>query len=68
MWRAGFGPAAAQLGQLKTVSPSDLFKALLKASSKKPEFLDATDDYLKGLMAGIREEGMKNKERLINVK
>lgn len=62
MWRAGFGPAADQLSQLKTVSPSDLFKALLKASSKKPDFLDATDDYLKGLMAGIREEGLKNKE------
>jgi uncharacterized protein (DUF1800 family) len=62
MWRAGFGPAADQLAQLKNLSPSDLFKALQKASSKKPDFLDATDDYLKGLVAGIREEGLKKKE------
>lgn len=62
MWRAGFGPAADQLSQLKTLNPRDLFKALQKASSKKPEFLDATDDYLKGLVKGIQEEGMKRKE------
>ncbi len=61
MWRAGFGPAASQIEQLKSVSPSQLFKALQKASSKKPMFLDATDDYLKGLVKGIEEEGMRRK-------
>jgi uncharacterized protein (DUF1800 family) len=59
MWRAGFGPAASQLGQLQTLSPQQLFKALQKASLKKPEFLDAADDYLKGLVKGIQEEGMR---------
>ena len=49
MWRAGFGPAADQLEQLKQITPAQLYKALQKASSKKPEYLDATDDYLKGL-------------------
>ena len=63
MWRAGFGPAADQLGQLKDLRPSQLFKALQSASSKKPEFLDATDDYLKGLMKGIQEEGMRQTEK-----
>ena len=62
MWRAGFGPAADQLGQLKDLKPSQLFKALQSASSKKPEFLDATDDYLKGLMKGIQEEGKRQTE------
>jgi uncharacterized protein (DUF1800 family) len=62
MWRAGFGPAAEQLEQLKTISPSQLYKALQKASSKKPEYLDAADDYLKGLVKGIQEEGMRKKE------
>lgn len=61
MWRAGFGPAAAQLGESSTVRPLDLYKALQKASDKKPEYLDATDDYLKGLVAGIQEEGMRKK-------
>ena len=59
MWRAGFGPAASQLGQLQTVSPQQLFKALQKASAKNPAFLDAADDYLKGLVKGIQEEGMR---------
>ncbi|HWI90850.1 MAG TPA: DUF1800 domain-containing protein [Flavisolibacter sp.] len=62
MWRAGFGPAADQLEQLQKITPDQLFKALQKASSKKPEYLDATDDYLKGLVRGIQEEGMRKKE------
>jgi uncharacterized protein (DUF1800 family) len=62
MWRAGFGPAAEQLEQIQKITPSQLFKALQKDSSKKPEYLDATDDYLKGLMKGVQEEGMKKKE------
>ena len=62
MWRAGFGPAADQLDQLKNITPLQLFKALQKASSKKPEYLDAASDYLKGLMKGIQDEGMRKKE------
>lgn len=62
MWRAGFGPAAGQLEQLQKIAPSQLYKALQKASVKKPEYLDATDDYLKGLVKGIRDEGMRKKE------
>lgn len=59
MWRAGFGPSADQLEDLKSVSPQEVFKAIQKASSKKPEYLDATDDYLKGLVKGIGEEGKR---------
>lgn len=62
MWRAGFGPAADQLEQLKKIKPLQLYKALQKASSKKPGYLDATDNYLKGLFKGIQEEGMRKKE------
>jgi len=61
MWRAGFGPAADQLEQLKKITPTQLYKALQKTSSKKPEYLDATDDYLKGLVKGIQDEGMRKK-------
>ncbi|HEU4469681.1 MAG TPA: DUF1800 domain-containing protein [Flavisolibacter sp.] len=59
MWRAGFGPAARQLEQLKTLEPLKLYQALAKASSKQPDSLDATDDYLKGLMKGFEEEGKR---------
>ena len=59
MWRAGFGPAASQLEQLNTLAPAQLYKALQQAAAKKPVFIDATDDYLKGLFKGIQEEGMR---------
>lgn len=59
MWRAGFGPAASQLEQVKTLQPAQLFQALQKAAAKKPVFIDATDDYLKGLFKGIQEEGVR---------
>ena len=52
MWRAGFGPAVEQLVDLSQVSSKQLYKALQKASSKKPEYIDVADDFLKGLWAG----------------
>lgn len=53
MWRAGFGPSASQLPQLDSLSPSDLYKVLKKASSKTPGYLDVADNYLQGLAMGV---------------
>ena len=39
MWRAGFGPAAEQLPDLAKVSPTQLYQALQKTSSKKPDYV-----------------------------
>lgn len=64
MWRAGFGPATSQLQQLKEVSPQQLYKALKKASSKKPEFIDVADNYLKGLVMGIDDVAKQSKGEL----
>jgi len=64
MWRAGFGPAAEQLEQLKQISPQQLFKALQKASAKKPEYIDVADNYLKGLMMGIDDAAKQSKKDL----
>ena len=64
MWRAGFGPAAEQLEQLKEIHPSELYKALQKASSKKPEFINVADNYLKGLMMGIDDVAKQSKKDL----
>jgi len=61
MWRAGFGPAVEQLADLSEVSPKQLYKALQKASSKKPEYIDVADDFLKGLWAGIDEVGRQER-------
>lgn len=63
MWRAGFGPAVEQLADLPEVSPEQLYKALQKASSKKPEYIDVADDFLKGLFAGIDEVGRQERRR-----
>jgi uncharacterized protein (DUF1800 family) len=64
MWRAGFGPAAGQLEQLKKISQTDLYKALQKASSKKPEYIDVADNHLKGLMMGIDDVAKQSKKDL----
>lgn len=62
MWRAGFGPAAGQLPQMKTLDSVQLFKALQKASAKKPEYIDVADNYLKGLMMGVDDIGKQVRE------
>jgi uncharacterized protein (DUF1800 family) len=61
MWRAGFGPAASQMQQLHNITPKQLFKALQKESAHKPVFIDAADNYLKGLMLGISEVANEKK-------
>lgn len=64
MWRAGFGPAVEQLDDLSKYTPKQFFKALVKASEKKPDYIDVADDYLKGLMMGIEEVGRQQKKEL----
>jgi uncharacterized protein (DUF1800 family) len=64
MWRAGFGPAVEQLGDLNKYSPKQFYKALQKASEKKPEYIDVADDYLKGLMLGIEEVGRQQRKEM----
>ena len=64
MWRAGFGPAVEQLGDLSRYTPQQFYKALVKASAKRPVYIDVADDYLKGLMMGIEEVGRQQKKEL----
>ncbi|MFL5786483.1 MAG: DUF1800 family protein [Flavisolibacter sp.] len=64
MWRAGFGPAADQVKQLSQISYKELYKALQKASSKKPEYLDVADSYLKGLFMGINDAVVLSKKEM----
>ena len=64
MWRAGFGPAVEQLGDLSDFSPKQFYKALVKASDKKTEYINVADDYLKGLYMGIEEIGRQQKKEM----
>lgn len=64
MWRAGFGPAVEQLADLPKATPLQLYKALQKASMKKPDYIDVADDFLKGLFAGVEEIGRQERREL----
>ena len=67
MWRAGFGPAAAQLDQLESLTASQLYKALQQTSSTTPKYIDVADNYLKGLLMGVDDaagmEALRKKEQ-----
>ncbi len=63
MWRAGFGPSVEQLPDLSKANPLHLYKALQKASDKKPEYIDVADDFLKGLFVGIEEVGRQERRK-----
>ncbi|HYC39961.1 MAG TPA: DUF1800 domain-containing protein [Chitinophagaceae bacterium] len=62
LWRAGFGPAVEQLGDLSRSSPKQFYVALVKGSAKKPEYINVADDYLKGLYMGIEEIGRQQRK------
>lgn len=64
LWRAGFGPAVEQLGDLHKYTPKQFYKALVRASEKKPEYINVADDYLQGLYMGIEEVGRQARKEL----
>jgi uncharacterized protein (DUF1800 family) len=61
LWRAGFGPMAEDIDQLASASQKSLFRALVKASAKSPEYIDVADNMLKGLMMGIGDAAKMQK-------
>jgi len=64
LWRAGFGPAVEQLPDLSRYSPAEFYRALVKASSKKPDYINVADNYLEGLMMGIDQVSKQEKKEL----
>ena len=64
LWRAGFGPAVEQLSDLAEFSPKQFYKALVKSSGKKPDYINVADNYLEGLMMGIDQVGRVQKKEL----
>ncbi|HLG39954.1 MAG TPA: DUF1800 domain-containing protein [Chitinophagaceae bacterium] len=64
LWRAGFGPAVEQLGDLSKFTPRQFYKALVKASGKRPVYINVADNYIQGLVMGIEEAGKMQKKEL----
>src|SRR5690606_15693091 len=42
-----------QLGDLSRYTPAEFYKALVRASAKKPSYINVADNYLQGLVMGI---------------
>jgi uncharacterized protein (DUF1800 family) len=61
LWRAGMGPAASQLSELKETKPALLYKALQKTAAQRPAPIDTADEYLKNLLQNYQEEGLRKK-------
>ena len=57
LWRAGFGPAVEQFGDLSKHSQKEFFKAMAKASRKSPDPLNEAQGTMQGLMMGISDLG-----------
>lgn len=64
LWRAGFGPAIDQLGDLPGFSQQQFYKTLVKASEKKPEYINVADNYLQELMMDIDQAGRAQQKEL----
>ncbi|WP_346236006.1 DUF1800 domain-containing protein [Niabella insulamsoli] len=55
MWRAGFGPSVEQLSDLPKYAPEKYFKALLKASSQEPQYINVADENLVSLYDQLQD-------------
>lgn len=62
LWRAGFGPAAEEMEQLKTATPKAYLKALMAASAKAPAPIDVVDNNTRELFRMISDAQLKRKE------
>jgi uncharacterized protein (DUF1800 family) len=59
LWRAAFGPMIENVNQLADVSQKELYKILVKTSSKKPVALIVATNTYDGLVKGIQDLGQK---------
>ena len=55
LWRAAFGPMAENANELKDISQQELYKLLIKTSSKKPENIDVAANLFDGLVKGVQD-------------
>ncbi|RYY67557.1 MAG: DUF1800 domain-containing protein [Chitinophagaceae bacterium] len=58
-WRAGFGPAAANLDELGSATPAQLYQALRSASLGKPAYIDVAAPLVDELTMDMEEVNRK---------
>ncbi|WP_202552103.1 DUF1800 domain-containing protein [Ginsengibacter hankyongi] len=58
LWRAAFGPMAENANELSTVPQKDLYKLLVRTSSKKPVEFNVASNLFDGLVKGVQDVGM----------
>ena len=61
LWRAGFGPAVEQLAELSKYSPSQYYKAIVKASGKKPAYINVAGEDLVSIYEDLMDAGKRSK-------
>jgi len=55
LWRAAFGPMAENAASLDNISQKDLWKLLLKTSSKEPQKIGVAQNLVDGLYKGVKD-------------
>lgn len=55
LWRAAFGPMAENAADLENISQKQLWKLLIKTSSKKPEKIVIASGLFDGMMKGVQD-------------
>lgn len=61
LWRAGFGPAVEQLGEISKYTPAQYYKAIVKASDKKPKYINVAGEDLVNMYEGLMDAGRRAK-------
>lgn len=60
LWRSGFGPAVEQLNELSKYTPSQYYKAIIKASEKNPAYINVAGEDLINMYEGLMDAGKRS--------
>lgn len=55
LWRVAFGPMAENAASMENISQKELWKLLLKTSSKEPEKIEVAENLVDGLYKGVKD-------------
>jgi uncharacterized protein (DUF1800 family) len=61
LWRAAFGPMAENVNQLENTSQRDLYRLLIKTSSKTPDYINVATNTFEGMTMGLQNLGKMQK-------
>ena len=60
LWRSSFGPAVEQLNELSKYTPSQYYKAIIKASEKNPAYINVAGEDLINMYEGLMDAGKRS--------